>query len=224
MRHKWNAKHNAKFLPELLPGQRVWVKSPSDLGSEGIVDSKAQDPQSYWVRVNNSLLRRNRKHLFLLEHSHSNSSQDDEHIVPLSLEDTGKSETGKQTNASSTNSEQPATISYDLTANVEPSNTPSSDANHSIEPASEVCDTNPSCELPTNTESASGVSESARLDSEETEVFFQTPRVRFNLGTEKSPQEANDESERVRKSKRGRVLKNKQDSDYLYDSDLAFLD
>ena len=52
-----NKKHHAKYLPELQEGQRVWVKSPHDKGAEGIVIKKDENPQSYWVRVGNSVLQ-----------------------------------------------------------------------------------------------------------------------------------------------------------------------
>ena len=35
--NKWNKKHRVKNLPELQPGQLVWVKAPTDRGQEGIV-------------------------------------------------------------------------------------------------------------------------------------------------------------------------------------------
>jgi len=64
--HKWNEKHRAKVLGELKVGQKVWVKSPTDLGFEGVISKKDPQPESYWVKVGESNLRRNRKHLFLL--------------------------------------------------------------------------------------------------------------------------------------------------------------
>lgn len=66
-REKWNKKHNAKYLPELIQDQRVWVKSPEDKGAVGIVVRKDKNPHSYWVKVGNSVVRRNRKHLYLLK-------------------------------------------------------------------------------------------------------------------------------------------------------------
>lgn len=35
----------------------MWVKSPHDKGAEGIVIKKDENPQSYWVRVGNSVLQ-----------------------------------------------------------------------------------------------------------------------------------------------------------------------
>ena len=53
-------------MPELKPGDRVWVKATSDLGSEGVVDRLDHNPNSYWVMVGAKVVKRNRKHLFLL--------------------------------------------------------------------------------------------------------------------------------------------------------------
>ena len=50
-REKWNKKHNAKYLPSAV----------------GIVVRKDKNPHSYWVKVGNSVVRRNRKHLYLLK-------------------------------------------------------------------------------------------------------------------------------------------------------------
>jgi len=45
-REKWNNKYRAKVLPELKVGTKVWIKSPSDIGSEGIVERKTEYAQS----------------------------------------------------------------------------------------------------------------------------------------------------------------------------------
>ena len=85
--HKWNQKHHAKYLPELLPGQIVWVKAPTDAGQEGIVLYKDEShPQSYWVKAGLSTVRRNRKHLFLLQKSSHPISEPADSIMPLALE------------------------------------------------------------------------------------------------------------------------------------------
>ena len=65
-REKWELKHRAKTLPVLSPGDRVWVKSPSDKGEEGFVVRLDSNPESYWVSIGSREIRRNRKHLFLL--------------------------------------------------------------------------------------------------------------------------------------------------------------
>jgi len=36
-RKKWDSKHRALQLPELMVGSRVWVNAPQDRGSEGVV-------------------------------------------------------------------------------------------------------------------------------------------------------------------------------------------
>ena len=82
---KWNKKHNAKYLPELTKGQLVWVKAPTDVGQKGIVQMKDKHPQSYWVLVGDSLVRRNRKHLFVLQPDQDDSDSEDG-ILPLQLD------------------------------------------------------------------------------------------------------------------------------------------
>ena len=61
---EWDFKHRSGTLPELVEGQRVWVKAPSDVGREGIVVRKDNNPRSWWVQVGDSEVRHNRKHLF----------------------------------------------------------------------------------------------------------------------------------------------------------------
>ena len=50
------------------------MKAPSDKGFKGLVVKEDNSPNSYWVRVDQSEIRRNRKHLFEL---HSNYSDND---------------------------------------------------------------------------------------------------------------------------------------------------
>ena len=54
IKSKWDKKYRVTRLPELQAGDRVWVKSPSDLGAEGFIVRKDALPDSYWVRVGNS--------------------------------------------------------------------------------------------------------------------------------------------------------------------------
>jgi hypothetical protein len=61
-----DCKYNGRRQEELCAGDRVWVKAPSDNGSEGVVTGKDNHPNSYWVSVGDSMVRRNRKHLFVL--------------------------------------------------------------------------------------------------------------------------------------------------------------
>jgi hypothetical protein len=56
----FNRRHKTYSLPELSPGDNVWVK---DVG-EGVVAEKRNEPRSYVVQSEGGgLLRRNRKHL-----------------------------------------------------------------------------------------------------------------------------------------------------------------
>lgn len=68
IKRKWDRKYRVKQLPSLNPGEIVWVKAPTDKGSMGSVIRKDPLPNSYWVKVNDSEIRRNRKHLFQLFH------------------------------------------------------------------------------------------------------------------------------------------------------------
>lgn len=68
-RLKWNVKFKAKRLPELIVGQRVWMKAPTEVGREAVVVRKDKHPDSYWVAVDMSEYRRNRKHLFSLDNA-----------------------------------------------------------------------------------------------------------------------------------------------------------
>lgn len=74
-----STKHRANVLPELAVGDRVWVNAPSDTGSEGIIVSIDRNPESFWVRVGDSNVRRDRKHLSLL---HGDFAGDDDEFVP----------------------------------------------------------------------------------------------------------------------------------------------
>ena len=84
--HKWNQKHHAKYLPELLPGQIVWVKAPTDAGQEVVLYKVESHPQSYWIKTGLSTLPRNRKHLFLLQKTNHPISEPADSIMPLALE------------------------------------------------------------------------------------------------------------------------------------------
>jgi hypothetical protein len=72
---RWDKKYRVAKLPGLEAGQTVFVKSPSDIGKSGTVLRKDKSPESYWVRVGQSEIRRNRKHLFLL-HDHDENVSD----------------------------------------------------------------------------------------------------------------------------------------------------
>lgn len=61
IRQRWENKYRAALLPEPHSGQKVWVK---DLYTEGAISRKHDNPDSYWVKVDLSVLRRNRRYLF----------------------------------------------------------------------------------------------------------------------------------------------------------------
>ena len=63
---EWDKKYRCSELPVLQPGQTVFVKAPTDVGSYGVVVRNDKSPHSYWVRLGDSEIRRNRKHLYLL--------------------------------------------------------------------------------------------------------------------------------------------------------------
>jgi len=65
-RMKWNRKYLAKPLSELIPGQKVLMKAPNDVGCEGIVLKYDTSPNSVLVQCQDRTYRRNRKHLFPL--------------------------------------------------------------------------------------------------------------------------------------------------------------
>ena len=49
---------------ELKEGDTVWVKiNNEDGGYQGVVKSRTIEPDSYWVKVGDRIVRRNRKHL-----------------------------------------------------------------------------------------------------------------------------------------------------------------
>ena len=63
----------------------VYVKAHTDVGSKGIVLRKDKSLESYWVNVGMSEIRKNRKHLFLLNSDDENTSSDssDDNGLPL---------------------------------------------------------------------------------------------------------------------------------------------
>ena len=84
VKKKWDKKHRVSVLPELVPGQLVYVKAPTDAGAQGLVLRKDSAPESYWVKVGLSELRRNRKHLFLLNSDIGSSNEDSDLSDPVS--------------------------------------------------------------------------------------------------------------------------------------------
>ena len=66
IKNSFDKKYRVSKLPVLQPGQAVYVNAPTDIGSKGVVVRKDNSVDSYWVKVGNSEIRRNRKHLFAL--------------------------------------------------------------------------------------------------------------------------------------------------------------
>ena len=55
-----NKRNRTSVLPELNPGDKVWIP---DKNSPAVVIQKSPQPRSYVVKTEQSLLRRNRRHL-----------------------------------------------------------------------------------------------------------------------------------------------------------------
>ena len=64
----------------------MWVKAPTDIGAEGIIEFKVKHSQSYWVRVRERVVRRNRKHLFVLPVPCDFSENASDTILPMAME------------------------------------------------------------------------------------------------------------------------------------------
>ena len=71
---RWDKKHRAKLLPVLSIGDRVWVKTPKKPGREGVVSRLDPLPDSFWIDMGSQCVRRNRKHLFLLNRGNDDMS------------------------------------------------------------------------------------------------------------------------------------------------------
>ena len=88
IKKSWDAKYRANPLSELGVGQKIYVKTPGMEGTTGIVVRKDPAPDSYWVRIGSSEVRRNRKHLFVLYDSPTviyrapDDSDESEHAEP----------------------------------------------------------------------------------------------------------------------------------------------
>ncbi|XP_067936936.1 uncharacterized protein [Watersipora subatra] len=66
LKRKWDKKYRVSLLSKLSPGQTVFVRAPTDPRAKCVVLREDNSPDSYWVRVGQSEIRRNRKHLFVL--------------------------------------------------------------------------------------------------------------------------------------------------------------
>ena len=82
IKRRWDKKYRAAKLPKLLPGQHVYVKAPTDVGKAGVVLREDKSPDSYWVSVDQSEIRRNRKHLFLLHYDLDVANDEDLELCP----------------------------------------------------------------------------------------------------------------------------------------------
>jgi len=58
--------YSAKPLSKVDPGQKVWIKAPSDVSHEGLVLRYDAFPNSVLVQSGGAIYRRNRKHVFPL--------------------------------------------------------------------------------------------------------------------------------------------------------------
>ena len=56
----YNKRHRTSVLPELNPGDKVWIPEKN---SRAVVIQKSPQPRSYVFKTEQSLLRRNRRHL-----------------------------------------------------------------------------------------------------------------------------------------------------------------
>jgi hypothetical protein len=83
LKRKWDKKYRVSNLPRLTPGQIVHVKAPTDVGSKGVVLREDNSPNSYWVKVGQSEIRRNRKHLFLLHSENEEKKGEAVHDRPV---------------------------------------------------------------------------------------------------------------------------------------------
>nr|CAG6010191.1 unnamed protein product [Menidia menidia] len=63
---RYDARHRARVLSKLTPGQGVWIK---DQGTSGAVVTSHSTPRSYIVEGPHGLIRRNRRHLVAMEPS-----------------------------------------------------------------------------------------------------------------------------------------------------------
>jgi len=106
---KWNKKYRTKKLPDLQPNDLVWVNSLTDLGKQGVVVRKDTTPESYWVQVDSKVIRRNRKHLFLLANpgsKNSSGSIDDSRGCLIDVTSNNSNETNSSSSSSDCNSSE----------------------------------------------------------------------------------------------------------------------
>ena len=75
----FDTRHAAKSLPDLHPGDPVWLQ---DQKTEGTVLHKAGTPRSYIIQTPNGHLRRNRRHLNLLPETPIQSERGPKLVTP----------------------------------------------------------------------------------------------------------------------------------------------
>lgn len=75
-KRNFDGSKRARSLPALKEGDHVWVKrSNNERGSQAVVSSQADEPDSYWVDMDGRLVRRTRKHLRLLPREAKDSEE-----------------------------------------------------------------------------------------------------------------------------------------------------
>ncbi|XP_038063010.1 uncharacterized protein K02A2.6-like [Patiria miniata] len=62
----FNKRHGARQLDDLMPGDKVKIRTKGQLSPEGEVVRQAGTPRSYIININGTEYRRNRRHIFLL--------------------------------------------------------------------------------------------------------------------------------------------------------------
>ncbi|XP_038069852.1 uncharacterized protein K02A2.6-like [Patiria miniata] len=62
----FNKRHGARQLDDLMPGDKVKIRTKGQLSPEGEVVRQAGTPLSYIININGTEYRRNRRHIFLL--------------------------------------------------------------------------------------------------------------------------------------------------------------
>ena len=82
-KRNFDRRTRAKDLKEINPNERVWVKTNDKDGMEGFVIRAAEEPDSYMVQRQGSIVRRNRKHLTTLPEQGENR----DNLIPVSSEE-----------------------------------------------------------------------------------------------------------------------------------------
>ena len=94
----YNRRHDSRELPELQPGDSVWIRDQSRYGK---VTQKAQQPRSYHVQTEHGTVRRNRRALIAVQGQPTNTRVPESSMSndPESPDDSDESDsTGSQRN------------------------------------------------------------------------------------------------------------------------------